>query len=176
MPPGDTTEQTADHYHQRFRSLISLTALVSNINHDDGQSTILKEVRPNTSFDERKLPTRDLVLNAIAAIFVRDNEVMATVCQDPEPDAVRQTDSPATYEVYAMQNTPPVREDDAYFQPLPFDGTELISGVTAVANPRDKDNYFDDIKDSHYLMVPEGKSHLGDINDVDALAKCLEIP
>jgi hypothetical protein len=113
MPPGDKMEQTAD-YHQQFHFLISLTALVSNINHDDGQSTILKEIQPNTSFNECKLPTHNLVLNVITAIFVHNNEVMATVCQDPKPDAVHKTNSPATYEVYAMQNTLPVWEDDAY--------------------------------------------------------------
>jgi len=105
-------------------------------------------------------------------------EVMVTVChcQDSELDAMHKTNSPATYEVYAMQNSPPVQGDDAYFQPLPFDGTKLISGVTAMENPHSKDKYFNDIKDSHYLMVPKGKSHLGDINSVDALAKCVEIP
>jgi hypothetical protein len=75
-----------------------------------------------------------------------------------------------------MQNTPPVREDDACFQPLLFDGTELISDVTAVANPRDEDKYFEDITESHYILAPKGKSHLGNINGFDTLAKCLEIP
>lgn len=76
-----------------------------------------------------------------------------------------------------MQNTPVCGEDDPYFQPLPFDGTEFMSGVTAVTNSRDKNIYFKDIKDcTHYLIVPQGKSHLCDINGPNTLAKCLEIP
>jgi hypothetical protein len=106
MPPG---EQTAEDYHKRFHSLISLTALVSNINHDDGQLT--KEVQLNMCFDKCNLPTCDLVLNAIAAIFMCDNKAMATIYQDPKPDAVFKTNSPATYKIYAMQNTPCVWED-----------------------------------------------------------------
>jgi len=110
------------------------------------------------------------VLNAIATILVRSNEIVATVCHDPELDA-------ATYEVFAMQNAPSVGEDDPYLPPLPFDGTEFMTGVTAMTNPRDDDKYFDDIKDcSRYLIVPQGKSHLGDINDPNTFAKCLEIP
>jgi hypothetical protein len=190
-------DQTTDHYHKRFRSLISLTALVSTINHDDGQSAIFKAVQPNTSFDERRLPTRDLVLNAIAGILVRDNEVIATVCHAPEPDVGRKTSGSGAYEVYAMQNTPSAQEahdhtpsaqeahdhtpsaqeDDPYFQPLPSDGTELMSHVTAVANPRGEHKYFDATKRStQYLVVPQGKSHLGDINGTEVFTKCLAIP
>ena len=65
-----------------------------------------------------------------------------------------------------MQNTPSVWEDNPYFQPLPFDGSEFMSGITAVANPCEKDKYFEDIKDcTPYLIAPKGKSHLGDINN-----------
>ena len=103
---------------------------------------------------------------------MRDKEVIATVCRDPKPDADRKTNGPVAYEVFAMQNTPSAREDDPYFQPLPPDGTELMPGV--VTNPGDKDNYFKDINDcTHCLIVPKGKSHLGDINGYNTLAKCL---
>jgi hypothetical protein len=133
-PPG---ERTAEDYHKRFRSLISLTALVSRINHDDGQSAIFKGSQQNTSFDERKLPARDLVLNATAAILVRDFEVVATVYHDPGIDTVSKTNRPPTYEVFAMQNAPSLAEDDSYFPPLPFDGTEFMAGISAVTNPRE---------------------------------------
>jgi hypothetical protein len=172
-PPG---ERTAEDYHKRFRSLISLTALVSRINHDDGQSAIFKGLQQNTSFDERKLPTRNLVLNAIATILVRNVEIVATACYDSELDTVSKTNGPPTYEVFVMQNAPSLAEDDSYFPPLPFDGTDFMAGITAVTNPRDKDKYFHDVKDcSRYLVVPQGKSHLGDING-NTLFKCLEIP
>jgi hypothetical protein len=169
--------QTVDHYHKQFRSLISLTALVSTINHEDGQSAIFKEIQPTMSFDERRLPTRELVLNAIAAILVRDMEVIATVWHDPEPDVGRKASSSGAYQVYAMQNTPCAQEDDPYFPPLPFDGTELMSHVTAVTNPRDDHKYIDPTDQvTRYLMVPQGKSHLGDINVTEVFTQCFKIP
>jgi hypothetical protein len=120
------------------------------------------------------------VLNAVAAILVRKDEIIATVCHDPKPDVVagRETNKTAAYEIFAMWNTVP--EDVLYFQPIPFDGSEDMSGVTAMTNPRDADMYFEGTDDREFcLQTPQGKSHLGIVNQSDAssvLIKCLEIP
>jgi hypothetical protein len=150
MSSGEKTENLLD-LHKQFRSVISLTALTSIINKDGGRSTIFRSINPFKSFDQ-KLPTRSLVLNAIAAVLVRNNEVIATVCHGPKPEI-------PGYRVVAMENTPSLQDDDP---PLPFKDSDFMhmSGVTAVANPRHDDDRT--VRDAIPNILPYSKVISGD--------------
>ncbi|KIM84798.1 hypothetical protein PILCRDRAFT_369556 [Piloderma croceum F 1598] len=166
--------------HREFRSLIMLVTLVTAIN-NSGEPTSRNYYEPcNEVVLEKDLPSRHRVLNAAAALLVRNTEVLAVAACDPPPhqpfpsahDANNNTaSSPVqnySYHLWAIQQDPKQvnyiypttnkldRKDDEDCSPRFDDNDRRFSDITAVTKP--------DLQDEYIELVNNGKSHMSSVN------------
>jgi hypothetical protein len=181
---GDDSEKLSS-LHSEFRTTIMLLTLVTAIN-NEGRSTLKTPARANdpTSLSPGILdspePTAAVLLNALSAIFVRDNEVIAVVTNHtvPSQDAPLfrvlamqdPKDSDVPHKVSTEQATQDVRhpgdlsgdvsdEDMREWHEVNFNAIRRsVERIAALANPDSKDEYFKE-GDDEYLLIPEGRSH-----------------
>jgi hypothetical protein len=81
LPDGTTT---TENLHKEFRSLITLTTLVTAINNKD-RPTLKQPSELNLSPLATSQPARNIVLNAVATILEPDYQVIAAAAYDPPP-------------------------------------------------------------------------------------------
>ena len=129
-----------------FRTLIVLLTLVTAINHDG--HAILKQVQREDYRAPLELRRRSskldkrLLLGAFAAIFVRNHEVIATAASEQPVDTPV---SPASYSPSGVYQVLAVQDESAHaiqdepnYGELEVEEQAMISGVTAISNPRGK--------------------------------------
>jgi hypothetical protein len=159
MPLVDTTQQgspTTEGIRTTLRTLINVTRAVSSIN-NSGRPTLNKSATQNRTEHSLQLSTSpdDMLLNATAAILVRDQEVIALGVSSGGIVAVEGRMEEATGEpspVSPEQHVSAAASDDS--KTFAF----RKSTITAIVNPRTEDNYsFPD--GACCMVVGSGKSH-----------------
>ena len=168
---GENDLRATEVLRQKFRSLISLTQIVSAINNDG--HPMLRSTSDNKTHVDLDREILDEVLDAIANILVRNEEVVAvgfsgsTISTmqaqeeqelgvttggenarqlDAEQLDARQSDS-------AADNEPDI-EQHVY-------GNIVVSGISVIVNPQLEDEIdYHFPEDCQCMLIPKGKSHL----------------
>jgi hypothetical protein len=167
---GESYLSATEVLRQKFRSLISLTQIVSAIN-NDGHPTLrsTSDNKTNVALDRQ---IRDDILDAIANILVRNKEVVAVAfsgstivaMQGQEEQEVGVTTGGESDSANAKQLD--ARQSDSAADNEPdferHDYSDIVvSGISAIVNPQPEDaNHYDFPEGCQCMLIPEGKSHL----------------
>ena len=143
MLPGDSQHDSDDLLYNYFGSLTMLLTLVTAIN-NGGKPVLQLDAPAYHGALETSQPTSDVVLNAVAAILVRNNEIIAATAQDTHIVALHDDDStPDSDRVHNQENV-----DIAMNQGVPHRDMRFrnLSGFSAIPNTRydECDNRCDD--------------------------------
>jgi hypothetical protein len=114
--------------HNQFRSITMLLTLLTAVN-NQGYPTLGK-VTKGSAFQgvlEPPQPHREVLLNALAAILVRDTEVVAVVCD--------------SYPPYSKTPLEVVAVCDEWSEVMFPDPIQRVKTFSAFANPNGKDRY-----------------------------------
>jgi hypothetical protein len=177
---GESYLSATEVLRQKFRSLISLTQIVSAIN-NDGHPTLRSASDYNTNIAlDRQI--RDDILDAIADILIRNEEVVAVAfsgstivaMQGQEEQEVGVTTGGESDSANAKQwdaeqldaeQLDARQSDSAADNELDFGRHDysdiVVSGISAIVNPQPEDaNHYDFPEGCQCMLIPEGKSHL----------------
>lgn len=148
-------EATQEGLRQQFRIIMLLLALVTDITH--GHPTL------GDRFADSYLPALDsarpkhvVAMNAVAALLVRNGEIVATAAHGltPLPLSTHPPSNSMSCHLLATIQEPDLIEMD--FEDVGFSFT----GFTTVRNPDKKDKPFD----GQYMLSTEGKSHWASVH------------
>jgi len=182
LPPQDTTQPTAAEFHAKFRSLLSLTELISAINNGGHPKLAWSDERDYTKHD-----TLDNVLDAIAHILVRYEEVIAVAASSSGVVAVQhqevtedteEPDSKASKDAEDAEGTEGT-DDKENTENLhdaandPDSGPVHIRRIATIVNPQVEDaKLYHFPTASQVILIHGGKSYLPiEFLDVDSLCE-----
>jgi hypothetical protein len=155
---ADDDQQQCLRLHKEFQATILVLTLVTCLN--NGGHPVLKQsfrAKYQGTFD-RTQPNKSIALNAIAAMLVRNTEVIAAAPQD-FPIIV--TDTP--HDILSLDRHEHedciLNENDWQPKELGELGESLSSGFATVANPDYNDKHYDREAPGHCVMAQPGISH-----------------
>jgi hypothetical protein len=188
---SNSNESEAHSLRCEFRTINMLLALVTAIN-NEGRSILNVEPYHSylSSILESPEPSAMSLLNAISAILVRDNEIVAVVSSHAglspgEPYqvvAISDLQSPpdAPHQNPTIQDLPDEHaidrgeldeemcrqiQDAREWHEVDFKGIQQsIGSFATLGNPDLKDKYFK-MTDHHYIVAPTGTSHWQNIKE-----------
>lgn len=161
--------------HKELRSLTMLLTLASVIN-NQGQALLREYKDAYQDPLDRSQPTRILVLNAVAALIVRDKEAVAVAACDPGPpqyvlSACGEPEQSHSYHLLVMLQGPrvndPAMQNDADLAMVEQECREMklqaskstMPGFTSIRNPDVEHNDVESSNDSHFILATAGTSH-----------------
>jgi hypothetical protein len=144
-----------DHLHKEFRTLTMLLTLVTGLNNQYGHPMLLKSFaeRYEGAF-ERTRSNYSIALNAVAAILVRNYEVIAAH-NDQVPSPVN---SPLKH--LESIDVLTVHDEDWRDEDLEELQHTLSTNFATFANTDHKDDYYDRTFPGHCILANPGTSHL----------------